>query len=165
MTTTLSGPTLFSRRMRIPEDPDLKLRYPNARLQLYERLLTKQSSCHDALIQSIEDCGLTPVNGARPVVSKLSNGGSSASCHALDAAKAIMRDFLVQKYTEEDAERLIERSCSSLERDLKIVLKDRQIHEGCARALMNGNADTSGTECKSIAPVLLDILLQHIDRH
>jgi hypothetical protein len=136
------------------------LRYPRARLLVYDRLLLNCSDCIDSFSAVATELGLQ----VPPDFTEIRRHSESGSCGSLKTAQAILKvsvpDHADKLYTK-------------LKRDLTKVkvqagLSDCSIisePDLIAAKLAAGQISSPAIRCGSTSSVIMDLLLQSLDRH
>jgi hypothetical protein len=133
------------------------LKFPNARLSVYNRLLTKRISCVRALVEEAYENGLI----SQGCLDDLELPGDS--CGSAFAARKILEKFFDQRdVASSDGEKQVkvDELWSEIANDLHCYQKRTNlVHELPDDGLMDP------MECGNMAPVVMDILLQHLNRY
>jgi hypothetical protein len=129
----------------------MEFRYPKARLFAYNKLAAGDS-CYSVLVQAVTDAGL---------LSDQSVGGLTAmehqgSCGSLQAAEAIIRLYMSERHSDPKAEMLSNETIKQLKTDV----------DAWQTSTKAGDCNSIATNpCRDVTPVVLDLLLQHVNRH
>lgn len=139
----------------------LELKFPNARLLVYDRILSGSSSCASALVQSAYDSGVLLSGSIDSWLEDLEAGGVSGSCSAKLAACKIMEESLKQSgVPEEEASKKVEQIFSEVEEGLRNYIKTRETELDCENVEAEKLVNKEKQFCVDYAPIVLDLLLQ-----
>ncbi|HMP52411.1 MAG TPA: hypothetical protein PKD05_12735 [Candidatus Melainabacteria bacterium] len=139
----------------------MELRFPNARLLVYDRILSGSANCASALIQAAYDTGVLERGSVDDWLEGA--GGAVSVCSAKVAARKILEETLRKSGLEGDAlEDQLERIFTTLEEELADYLAGRR---GLNKCGPEDNQDQTREICIDYAPLILDLLLQqHMKR-
>ena len=134
----------------------MELRFPNARLLVYDRILSGSASCASALIQAAYDTGVLEQGSIDDWLEGA--GGGSYVCSAKMAARKILEETLRKSGLDGPAlEAQLEKTFSTLEEELTDYLAGRRGLSKCGPE----ESDAQNKEiCIDYAPLILDLLLQ-----
>ncbi len=139
----------------------MELRFPNARLLVYDRILSGSANCASALIQAAYDTGVLERGSVDDWLEGA--GGAASVCSAKMAARKILEETLRKSGLEGNAlEDQLERIFTTLEEELADYLAGRR---GLNKCGTEDSEDMSKEICIDYAPLILDLLLQqHMKR-
>lgn len=139
----------------------MELRFPNARLLVYDRILSGSANCASALIQAAYDTGVLERGSVDDWLQGA--GGGAYICSAKMAARKILEETLRKSGLEGDVlEDQLERIFTTLEEELADYLAGRR---GLNKCGPEDNQDQAREICIDYAPLILDLLLQqHMKR-
>jgi len=135
------------------------LRYPTARLFLYNLIFEQAQNCVSAMVNGAYEFGLVSAGALEGLTLPI----DSLVCGSMFAAKKVL-----EKYVEEhslrheglDLPHTVEHIWQGIERDIdNYKVYTHLQHE------RHGGAPPDRLECSSMAPIVFDILLQHLPRY
>ena len=132
------------------------LQFPNARLHLYSQLMESKAGCIKTMFNCAYDFGLVPSDS----LDQCAQPDESSMCGSMWAARKIIEGYFDGHKNGSSPAELIEKVWSSLQQAVESYKsKSQLLHNRTAGAL----PDVS--ECSRMAPVVFDLLLQHLRSH
>jgi hypothetical protein len=138
---------------------EVPLKFPNIRLFIANRLLEDRLDCVDVMVRTAYDVGLVPAGSLDDLLS-LDDG---TLCGSMLAARAIIEKHFESKPLEGNGDghaRLVEKVWTELRRDVE-AYKART----CLNHVRLPGGHERAVECGRMAPVVFDLLLQHLQRY
>ena len=142
----------------VPEAAEIQtvLQFPNVRLHLYNQLLESGAGCVAVMFRSAYELGLVPDGSLDDCVQPANCG----MCGSLWAARQIIERLFDGQRTRSDLQQLVDTVWSSVKNDVETYkLETKLLHDRQPGLL------PPATECSRMAPVVFDILLQHLRRY
>lgn len=146
----------------------MELRFPNARLLVYDRILGGSVGCASALVSTAYDTGILARGSMDAWLEDFEQGGFAftTNCAAKIAARKILEESLRQSgVSEEDLAKLTASVYANIEKELQTYLASRETANDCEDLRASKESGQEKELCVDYAPLVLDLLLQQHMKH
>lgn len=129
----------------------VQLKFPHARLMVYEALVHRRLGCVQSIISCAHEMGLLAADRLR----ELKLPVDSTGCGSLFAAEQVVHQCLADRNCSDQS--LATRLWSEIKNAIELYKAQSQlVHDH------NAGSGASVVECSHMAPVVMDLVLQHL---
>jgi len=144
---------MLTEAKRFTEWCAMPLKFPNARLHIYNLLADQEMTGAGAIACSAFEFGLID----ELQLQRLKQSMDDASCHCMEATKGVVIEYFGARQSELDHDQ-VNHAWSVLESEVRK-------YDGTANEINCGNAVIVRHDCTKFAPVLFDLMLQQLRRY